>query len=537
MAGERYSRAVACLLLCMFACVSAKCYGPPTAKGANRDLGAMEGELLCGALNCYKMWHADVNENERILRSLVASGSSVHKPADAFLSTGEGQKAVETLLTVLASVRNGMEHFLLGVERDFFLPFEAIKYKKSEHSYGYTSLFVKEGRANDALFFLCNVTTASFCRNESWWEDLNESASAQSLTSVGAAVTALRRRSEESKRVNESLTVRVDKVLKNMTSFTNGTHESVWKRSMTPAELLVNGCKERPQHKNHTDGFMVRVVSELLRGAKADLLHESGCDTSRKLFVDYARTLNESSFVNRSVIGDAMCGVNVSKAVQEFGFILGNKDLKCMNIQKNGALSHLCKKCGCRVPCKNTHVKGCKDVWEEEWSAKWKSKVKSENEMKFGNCTAWVHPLVRLRSRFEKGALGIQRIIERVRQLTISVLSDSERGQLNVTGALNNKTITSDVNKDDFMDHEVSLCPKREKLFSVQRLGSDDVKRLQGDSDSPLLVNDNLLKDVQTALKTVQKQRKMHELREKEELEKRGKCPHLFESFLRLLHL
>ncbi|KAH8605742.1 hypothetical protein ERJ75_001577300 [Trypanosoma vivax] len=207
MAGEdiRARWPVCCSACCLR---SAKCYGPPTAKGANRDLGAMEGELLCGALNFYKMWHADVNENKRILRSLVASGSSVHKPPDAFLSTGEGQKAVETLLTVLGSARNGMERFLLGVERDFFLPFEAIKYKKSEHSYGYTSLFVKEGRANDALFFLCNVTTASFCRNESWWEDLNESASAQSLTSVGAAVTALRRRSEESKRVNESLTVR-----------------------------------------------------------------------------------------------------------------------------------------------------------------------------------------------------------------------------------------------------------------------------------------------------------------------------------------
>ncbi|KAH8605769.1 hypothetical protein ERJ75_001577400 [Trypanosoma vivax] len=72
---------------------------------------------------------------------------------------------------------------------------------------------------------------------------------------------------------------------------------------MAPAELLVNGCKERPQHKNHTDGFMVRVVSELLRGAKADLLHESGCDTSRKLFVDYAKSLSGTKVVIGSAVG------------------------------------------------------------------------------------------------------------------------------------------------------------------------------------------------------------------------------------------
>ncbi|KAH8608358.1 hypothetical protein ERJ75_001312800 [Trypanosoma vivax] len=536
MIATRFKHAVACLLLCVFACVCANCYGPPTAKGANRELGAMEGVLLCGALNFYKMWQEGVSESEKVLRSLVVSGSSVHKASDAPLSTGDAQSAVKTLLTVLANVRNGMEHFLLGIECDFFLPFEAIKYKKDVHSYGYTSLFVEEGRANEALLFLCNRTTVPYCRNQSWWEEYNASAYATNLTSLEAAVTALQRRSEESKRINGSLMMRVDKVLVNMTNFTNKTQKSVWKQNMTPAELLVNGCKERRQHKKHTDGFMVRVVSELVRGAKADILHKSSCNTSRNLFVKYTQALDESSFVNRSVIGDFMCGANVSNAVQELGSILENKRPKCIIVQRNCALKKPCKK-KCGISCNKVHAKDCKDVWERKWSAEWESEVKSEIAMKFGKCTAWVHPLVRLRSRFEKGALDIQRIIERVRQLTISVLSDSERGQLNVTGALNNKTITSDVKKDAFMDYEVSLCPKREKLFSVQRLGSEDVKLLQGDSGSPLLVNDNLLKDVQTALKTVQRQRKLHELREKEELEKRGKCPHLFESFLHLLHL
>ncbi|CCD20693.1 hypothetical protein ERJ75_001214600 [Trypanosoma vivax] len=535
MIGTRFKHAVACLLLCVFACRSANCYGPPAATGVNRKLGAMEGELLCGALNFYKMWQEGVSENEKVLRSLVVSGSSVNKASDASLSTGEAQSAVETLLTVLANVRNGMEHFLLGIERDFFFPFEAIKFDKTKYVFGHTSLFVKEGRANEALLFLCNRTTVSYCRNQSWWEEYNASVSATNLTSVEAAVTALQRRSEESKRINGSLMTRVDKVLVNMTNFTNKTPNSVWKQNMTPAELLVNGCKERLLHKNHTDGFMVRVVSELVRGAKADILHESGCDTSRKLFMDYTQAFNESTFVNRSVIGDVMCGANVSDTVRELGFILENKDLKWVDV-KNGALEQLCKKYKCRAKCAKIQAKGCKDVLEKEWSAKWESEVKSEIAMKFGNCTAWVHPLVRLRSRFEKDALDIQRIVERVRQLTISVLSDSERGQLNVTEALN-KTIIKDVKKDAFVDYGVSLCPKREKLFSVQQLGSEDVKRLQGDSDSPLLLNDNLLKDVQKTLKTIRKQRKLHELREKEELEKRGECPHLFESFLRLLHL
>ncbi|KAH8619383.1 hypothetical protein ERJ75_000168000 [Trypanosoma vivax] len=535
MIATRFKHAVACLLLCVFACRSANCYGPPAAKGVNHKLGAMEGELLCGALNFYKMWQEGVSENEKVLRSLVVSGSSVHKASDAPLSTGEAQSAVKTLLAVLANVRNGMEHFLLGIERDFFLPFEAIKYKKDAHSFGHTSLFVKEGRANEALLFLCNRTTVAYCRNQSWWVEYNASASATNLTSVEAAVTALQRRSEESERINGSLMMRVDKVLVNMTNFTDATSNSVWKQNMTPAELLVNGCKERPLHKNHTDGFMVRVVSELVRGAKADILHESGCDTSRKLFMDFAQALNESTFVNRSVVGDVMCGANVSNAVQELGSILENKRPKCIIVQRNCALKKPCKK-KCGMSCNKVHAKDCKDAWEEEWSAKWESEVKSEIAMKFGNCTAWVHPLVRLRSRFERGALDIQRIVERVRQLTISVLLDSERGQLNVTEELN-KTIMSDVNKDDFMDYGVSLCPKREKLFSVRQLESEDVKRLRGDSDSPLLLNNNLLKDVQKTLKTIRKQRTLHELREKEELEKRGECPHLFESFLRLLHL
>ncbi|CCD18980.1 hypothetical protein, conserved in T. vivax [Trypanosoma vivax Y486] len=305
---------------------------------------------------------------------------------------------------------------------------------------------------------------------------------------------------------------------------------------MTPAELLVNGCKERPLHKNHTDGFMVRVVSELVRGAKAGILHESGCDTSRKLFMDFAQALNESTFVNRSVVGDVMCGANVSNAVQDLGFVFENKDLKCTDVRKNGALKKLCEKCKCPAKWTKVHVDDCRNCVKWKWGEKWESEVKSEIAMKFGNCTAWVHPLVRLRSRFERGALDIQRIVERVRQMTISVLLDSERGQLNVTEELN-KTITSDVNKDDFMDYGVSLCPKREKLFSVRQLESEDVKRLRGDSDSPLLLNNNLLKDVQKTLKTIRKQRTLHELREKEELEKRGECPHLFESFLRLLHL
>ncbi|KAG8341504.1 hypothetical protein ERJ75_000303900 [Trypanosoma vivax] len=482
MIATRLKHAVACLLLCVFACRSANGYGPPAGTGVNRDLGAMEGELLCGALNFYKMWQEGVSENEKVLRSLVVSGNSVHKASDASLSTGEAQSAVETLLTVLANVRNGMEHFLLGIERDFFLPFEAIKYKKEGHSYGHTSLFVEEGRANEALLFLCNRTTVSYCRNQSWWMEYNASASATNLTSVEAAVTALKRRSEESKRINGSLMTRVDKVLVNMTNFTNTGHQSVWKQNVTPAELLVNGCKERRQHKEHTDGFMVRVVSELVRGAKADILHESGCDTSRKLFMDYAKSLSATKAVSGNAIGNEICQSIVVK-----------------NKKKT------------KVP---------------------ETKLR-EN---FGNCTAWVHPLVRLRSRFERDALDIQRIVERVRQLTISVLSDSEGGQLNVTEALN-ETITSDVKKDAFMDYGVSLCPKREKLFSARQLGSEDVKRLRGDSDSPLLLNDNLLKDVQKTLKTIQRQRKLHELREKEELEKRGECPHLFESFLRLLHL
>ncbi|KAH8619453.1 hypothetical protein ERJ75_000168600 [Trypanosoma vivax] len=482
MIATRFKHAVACLLLCVFACRSANCYGPPAAKGVNHKLGAMEGELLCGALNFYKMWQEGVSENEKVLRSLVVSGSSVHKASGAPLSTGKAQSAVKTLLAVLANVRNGMEHFLLGIERDFFLPFEAIKFDKTKYVFGHTSLFVKEGRANEALLFLCNRTTVAYCRNQSWWVEYNASASATNLTSVEAAVTALQRRSEESERINGSLMMRVDQVLVNMTNFTNSTHKSLWKQNMTPAELLVNGCKERPLHKNHTDGFMVRVVSELVRGAKADILHESGCDTSRKLFMDYAKNLRATKVVSGDAIGNDICQLNVLK----------------------------------------------------------KKRLTREHEKKlrekFGNCTAWVHPLVRLRSRFERGALDIQRIVERVRQMTISVLLDSERGQLNVTEELN-KTITSDVNKDDFMDYGVSLCPKREKLFSVRQLESEDVKRLHSDSDSPLLLNNNLLKDVQKTLKTIRKQRTLHELREKEELEKRGECPHLFESFLRLLHL
>ncbi|KAH8609120.1 hypothetical protein ERJ75_001245900 [Trypanosoma vivax] len=486
------------LALAIFAlsCLNVHGYGAPRGSGVNPALGKMESELLCGALNFYKMWHEDVNENEKILKSLMSTSGARAESSGGFVSTTEGQAAVKVLVSALEKLRDNMERFLLGVERDFFLPFEAVKFNKGNYAYGYTSSFVEKGRANEALFFLCNKTTALYCREQKWWEEPRRETAAHHLSSMEAALESLRVRDERSKEIGVSLSERLGRVLTSIASFKNASHKSVWNASITPAALIVDGCRRRAERQNHSDGYLVRIVSEMLRGPKADILYENGCDASRLLFLEIAKNFTVSTGVNGTMLGDAVC-TEVKKV--------------------SGKLRQVLESVG-----------GVRR-WKSNWEKVWVSGLGELIEKKAGNCTAWVHPLERLRSRFEKEGPAVQNYIHKVRQATILLLSESGPSQLSLTDVPSNATKSGMARDTDAVDEDVSLCPRRKKLFGANVLEEKDVNLLREEAVASLQPSeaDTFLRLKET-FRVIKKRLKQKE---------REECPHLYESFLRLLHL